>query len=467
MTKEFKSPSNKKNRTLLQESLRFLYQLVRPRFGSSLDYTNAKFTTPSSVESDVATYIAQIDSLLKKNYKEYSNGCILSIILTHGLIQSACKHLNSKLNLDLLQKGIEDAIRLVITSLENYKVPAENPSDLLRIITYATDGDEEVATELLEALSGLQKESRVIITKSDFKETKVQQIEGIILNEGFFSNHFAIDKDLFLSTLNHCDILVIDEKIESIQPLLSILKSQTSSSNPLIIFAKDFADDVTSTLLANQREGLLDVVTIKLPGDPSEIESLVALSGATIVSKREEEPLNSLGREVLGRVKKVVIDRKNTMIVEGSLKNCYIRVGKNHVDDFPKYKKGLIAAFAAKKDGVVIGSGASLIFASSNIFIKEDASLEEKLGLQIVKEACELPLSTLAENLELDPLLVIKEVSTKGFPFGLHYKNKQIENLEKIGVVEGYSKLAKALQTASFTACTMLFPHKFVVEKQQ
>lgn len=467
MVKENKSLLIEKERKKLLESSAFLYNLVRPRFGSSTNNTNLKSTIPTALAPDIATGVAYLDSILKQSYKEYSNGCILSVILMHAIAQNACHALSSKISPLLLRKGIEKAIQSTILALENYKIPMQDPSDLLKIITYRTDGDEEIAKDVLKAVDGLEKDSNIIISRTDNEETKVQNIDGIIINEGFFSNHFAIDKDLLLSDLGHSNLLLVDEKIESVQSLLSILKNQTTSSMPLLIFAKDFADDVTATLLANRKEGLLDVVTLKLPKDLREIETIASLSGATIIAKNRGVSLTSCGSEVLGRVQRAVIDRKSTTLIDGRKKTCYIRVGKDRACNFEKYKQALVAAFTAKKEGVVPGSTSALIFASSKISAEKNAPLEDKIAVQIVEEACRMPLFTLAENLGLEPSIIINEVIAKGSPFGLNIKSEKVENLQKIGAVEGYAKLVKALENASLTTSAILSADKLIVEKKK
>ena len=446
--------------------------------------------------------VSFVHSLLEKPSIQSENGLVMTLLIVRRMAGDAHLSLLSGLDPTELKKGLDDARTQIEKHLNEQTMPLTTKPQMHNIILRACNEDEKITNLVEQVVEKLGSDGKAVVEFCDVPETTVSFVNGMQLNSGFTSLHFAKDKETFSSNISGADVLLVNEVIESPTALVSHLKAQSTKTSPLLIFANGFSEDVKATLIANQKKGLLDVTAITLPNKNLIFDDLSAMTGAVTISSKNGLKLQDCGNEVLGKVHHAVIKERSCLLKTSAARQqkfvdyiekiqsqpmpdgidqkehlkrmdslsgnlCSISVKMGEEEEKSKIESALACALAAKQDGLLPGSGSSLLFAANHLSAPEDSTASYKAGLEIVGRGVIEPIHTLSENLNMDGALLIKEITDNGPPFGLNVFTQKVENLIKSGIVDAKLELLHAVQRSCEITRTILETETLIINEER
>jgi chaperonin GroEL len=418
---------------------------------------------------------------LAKTIKERSgDGTTTGIVLLRALVQASMKHVSAGATPTAIKRGMEKALEQILQEIDRMALQVQNGDELRNIATVSASGDGEIGARIAECFEKVGKTGVIAIEESKSTETTIEIVEGMQFDRGYLSSYFCTNADRLIVELYNARVLITDKKISSIQDLLPILQSVAATGEELLIIADEIEGDALSTLVVNKLRGTLKVAAVKAPGfgdrRKAMLEDLSALTGAHLVSEEKGMTLKQVGGEVLGRADQVQISKEKTTIVggkgteqeikariaqiEAELQKttgnydrekleerkaklsggvAVIRVGAHSESEMKKRKQmfedSLNATRAAIEQGVVIGGGLALLYASRNCQLH--LSPEEQVGVQIMIKACEAPFRQIVANAGLDASVLLEAVlEKKDRAYGVNVQTERVENLFIAGVID-------------------------------
>ncbi len=447
----------------------------------------------------------------RKIKEKSGDGTTTGIILLRALVKYGVRHIASGYSPIKTKKGIEKAVDLVLKEIDALSTPVENPEEIKNIATVSASGNQEIGKLIFEAIDKAGPFGVITIEEGKGTTTQVKMVEGMQFDRGYLSPYFCTDLEKMVVELDQVSILITDKKITAIQEILPILESVASTGNPMLIIGEDLEGDVLSTLFANKLRGILKIAAVKAPGFGDRrkelLEDLAILTGGTVVSKSKGMELKNADLSVLGKAKKIVIGKENTTITSemGNEEKIQLRLKQidaeiqNTTSDYDKEKlqerkaklqKGVViisvgapsevemkqkkqifedslnSTQAAQENGFVPGGGIALLRASQKI--KDlDLEKEEKLGAQIVFDACLAPFKQIIENCGKDSLIYLEEVLHKEKGIGFNALNEKVEDLIETHVIDPTKVVKNSLKFASSAAGVILLSEVLITDSQE
>ena len=450
--------------------------------------------------------VAMGKELAAKIKERSGDGTTTAVVLLRSLVQLGLKNISSGATPTAIKRGMEKALEKILNAIGEMAINVDSSADLCNIATVSASGDKEIGARISECFEKVGRTGVVAIEEGKGTETTIEVVEGMQFDRGYASSYFCTNSDRMIVELNHARVLITDKKIASIQDLLPILQSVAASSEELLIIADDVEGDALSTLVVNKLRGTLKVAAVKAPGfgdgRKALLEDLAILTGAQLVSEEKGMVLKQAGSEVLGSADQIVISKEKTTLVGGKgsheaiqarivqieamLKkstNSYdqekleerkaklsggvavIRVGAHTESEMKKRKQmfedSLNATRAAIEQGVVIGGGMALVYASRACTLT--LSREEQVGVQILTKACEAPFRQLVSNAGLDASLFLEEVlGKKDLLFGVNVLTEKVGNLVATGVIDPVKVVKNSLSHAVSMAGVILLSEALI-----
>ena len=376
--------------------------------------------------------------------------------------------------------------------------------------TISANNDTEIGKIISDAMEKVGKEGVITIEESKTSLTELDVVEGMQFDRGYLSPYFVTNAERMETVLEDCFILIYDKKISSMKNIVKILEGVAQAGKPLLIIAEDVEGEALATLVVNRLRGTLQVAAVKAPGfgdrRKAMLEDIAILTKGEVISEETGAQLENASVEVLGRAKRVVIDKDNTTIVdgagdkssiEGRVKQIRAQIEET-TSDYDKEKlqerlaklSGGVAVIhvgapsevemkekkarvedalnstrAAVEEGVVPGGGVALLRASKSLdSLKVDE--EERFGVNIVKKACEAPIRQIASNAGIDGAIVSsKTAENADVNYGFNAWTSQYEDLVKAGVIDPTKVVRCALEYASSVASLMLTTEAMVADE--
>lgn len=433
--------------------------------------------------------------------KEVSgDGTTTAIVLLRAMMTKGIKNISAGTSPIFIKRGMEKATREVIEQIEKMSIAIEKKEDIEKVATVSASGNKEIGKFIVEAIDKVGKEGVISIEEGKGTETIIEHVEGMKFDRGYISGYFATNPEKMIAEMTSPKILVTDKKIGSVQEILNLLQAIAASGGELLIIADDVENEALSTLVVNKLRGTLKVVAVKAPGfgdrKKQMLGDIACLTGATIVSEDTGMKLNESNEDVLGSAERVVVTKDHTTIVGGSqsaekinerIKQieteigaatskydkeklqerkaklsggvALIRVGAPTEPEMKRAKQmfedSLNATKAAIEEGIVIGGGCALLRACANIS-EENLSTDDRMGLEIIKKACEAPIRQIIHNCGMNSSLVIQDILSCEKEFGFNAQTEQVENLMEAGVIDPVKVVKNSLRYALSTASTML-----------
>ncbi|WP_342261793.1 chaperonin GroEL [Alphaproteobacteria bacterium endosymbiont of Tiliacea citrago] len=442
------------------------------------------------------------------------DGTTTSIVLAANIFKSALKGVTYGANSVLVKSGIDDAIKIAVDAMNELKVVvADDFEKIKQVAIVSANGDSHIGELISDAFQKIGKDGVITVEEGKTKEHDLKVVEGMQFDRGYISSYFVTNTEKMVVELDNPFVLIYDKKISSMQMLLPVLQAVNSAGRGLLIVAEDLDGEALQSLILNKLKGVLKVAAVKAPGfgdRRKEIcQDLAALTGGQYISEEAGYRLDQVTINELGQAKRVVMNDKETTIVEGLGEKADIedRINQiryqmeNATSDYDKEKfaerlaklaggvavinvggateeaakeckdrvdDAVQAVKAAISEGIVPGGSVSLLYARNVLKGHLDSvSGDRKIGFYAVYQALKAPLLTILENAGRDDFaLVLDKINSsqaaKNLNFGLDVRNDVFGDLVQIGVIDPLKVVRCALMNAGSVAGMLLTCEAFV-----
>ncbi len=436
------------------------------------------------------------------------DGTTTATVLAQSIFREGVKMVAAGANPMGLKRGIERAVEAVIEDLQKLSKPVQGEM-IAQVGTVSANGDQTIGNIIAEAMKKVGKDGVITVEEAKTIETALDVVEGMQFDRGYLSPYFVTDPDRMECVLENCQILIHEKKISNMKDLLPLLEQIARNGKPFLIICEEVEGEALATLVVNKLRGTLNCAAIKAPGfgdrRKSMLEDIAILTGGRVISEDLGIKLENVQVSDLGQAKKVVIDKDNTTIVEGSGKTAdiqgrvkqlrvqieettsdydreklqerlaklvggvaVIKVGAATETEM-KEKKARVedamhATRAAVEEGIVPGGGVAFIRAQS-VLDKLKLEGDEQMGVTIVRRALEEPLRLIAQNAGVEGAIVVEKVrKDKSATFGYNAASDTYGDMVKSGVIDPTKVARTALQNASSIAGLLLTTEALVAE---
>lgn len=438
------------------------------------------------------------------------DGTTTATVLAQAIVEEGLKNITAGANPMILKNGVEKATGAVVEELKKMAKKVGDQGEIEKIATISA-ASSEIGKLIADALQRVGPDGVITVEEGKGLQLDVEYKEGMEFDRGFVSAYFVTDSDKMQSVIEDAHILITDQKISSLQELVQFLENFVKVSKNLVIIADEVEGEALATLVVNKLRGVFNVLAIKAPGFGDRrkemLEDIAILTGGNVISEDMGRKLESVTVEDLGRADRVVSDKDNTIIVGGKgaksalearIKQIRTEIEKTDSDfDREKLQERLAklsggvavinvgaateielkekkervddavhATKAAVEEGYVVGGGVALVRARKVLdkMIAATAETDERIGMEIVRDALEKPLSMLAKNAGVDAGWVVKEVEKAVGNIGLNALTGKFEDLVAAGVIDPIKVTRSALQNASSVAMMILTTEALITD---
>jgi chaperonin GroEL len=412
-----------------------------------------------------------------------------------------------------LKRGVDMAVDAVVKDIQKRSKKVSTNDEIAQVGTISANGDTEIGRMLAEAMKKVGNEGVITVEEAKSLETELDVVEGMQFDRGYLSPYFVTNAEKMLAELEDPYILLHEKKLSNLQSLLPILEAVVQSARPLLIVAEDIEGEALATLVINKLRGGLKVAAVKAPGfgdrRKAVLEDIATLTGGQLISDDLGIKLENVTLDMLGRAKRVRIEKENTTIIDGAGKKddilarvnqikaqieettsdydreklqerlaklaggvAIIRVGgstevevkerKDRVDD------AMHATKAAVEEGVVAGGGVALLFASKVLPGLNPANNDQKVGIEIVGRAIQSPVRQIAENAGVEGSIVVGKLTDKGDPnFGFDAQSGEYKDMVAAGIIDPTKVVRVALQDAASVAGLLITTEAMVGDRPE
>jgi chaperonin GroEL len=437
------------------------------------------------------------------------DGTTTATVLAQCIFREGVKSVAAGANPMALKRGIERAVEAVVEEVKKLAVKVTNDDKIAQIGTISANGDTEIGNKIADAMKKVGKDGVITVEESKTMTTELDTVEGMQFDRGYLSPYFVSDPERMECVLEEPYILIHEKKISNMKDLLPVLEQIARSGKPLLVVAEEVDGEALATLVVNKLRGTLNACAVKAPGfgdrRKAMLEDIAILTGGKAIFEETGIKLEGVRLEDLGRAKRVTVDKDNTTIIdgvglpkdiEGRIKQlraqiedttsdydreklqerlaklaggvAVIKVGAATETEMKEKKArvedALHATRAAVEEGIVPGGGVTLLRAASvlaNLKLEGD----EKIGVDIIRRACEEPLRQITGNGGWEGAIVIEKIRANKEPnFGFNAANGEYEDLVKAGVIDPAKVTRSALQNAASISALMLTTEAMICE---
>jgi chaperonin GroEL len=449
----------------------------------------------------------------KKTADMAGDGTTTATVLAEAIFSEGLRHVTSGANPMVVQRGITAAAEVAGNAIVDMAVKCKGMDDLQKIATVSANHDAEIGQLIAQAIDHVGPEGVVEVEEGKTAETELEYVDGMQFDKGYLSPYFMTDPGSAQCVLEDAYVLIHEKKISNLPDLLPLLNKIAAASKPLLIIAEDVESEALAALVVNRLRGVLKVCAVKAPGFGDRRKAIMGdiavVTGGQFLSEDLGTNLESIELDVLGRVKKIVIDKDNTTLVEGggSKKDIQGRIAQirqqieKTTSDYDREKlqerlakltggvaiihvgaatetamkerkdrvdDALNATKAAAKEGYVPGGGVALLRAISAINeSRAKARGDEKIGYDIVAAALEAPLRQIVTNSGEDGYIVVEALHEKKGNAGYDAATGQYVDMVKAGIIDPALVVHTALTNAASVAGLMLTTNVLVTDLEE
>jgi chaperonin GroEL len=441
------------------------------------------------------------------------DGTTTATVLAQAIVREGAKAVAAGMNPMDLKRGIDKAVTAVVEELKKRSKKITTPAETAQVGAIAANGEVEIGKMISEAMQKVGNEGVITVEEAKGIQTELDVVEGMQFDRGYVSPYFITNAEKMVAELADPYILIHEKKLSTLQPMLPLLESIVQSGKPLLIVAEDVEGEALATLVVNKLRGGLKVAAVKAPGfgdrRKAMLEDIGILTGGEVISEDLGIKLENVTLNMLGRAKRVLIEKENTTIVEGAGKKndivgrcnqiraqveettsdydreklqerlaklaggvAVIRVGgasevevkerKDRVDD------ALHATRAAVEEGVVAGGGVPLARASLILSKLKADNDDQRFGIEIVRKAVQTPLRQIAENAGEDGAVIAGKILDKDeYNWGYDAQTGEFKDLVKAGIVDPTKVVRTALQDAASVAGLLVTTEAMIADKPE
>src|SRR5713101_3134968 len=454
-----------------------------------------------------------IREVAQKTSDQAGDGTTTATVLAHAIVREGVKAVAAGLNPMDLRRGIEKAVEVVVEDLKKRSKKVSTNEEIAQVATISANGDKEVGEMLSKAMQKVGNEGVITVEEAKSLDTELDVVEGMQFDRGYISPYFITNAEKMVCELEEPYILIHEKKLSTLQPLLPLLEAVVQSGKPLLIIAEDIEGESLATLVVNKLRGGLKVVAVKAPGfgdrRKAMLEDIAILTAGQLISEDLGIKLENVTLDMLGKAKKVRVEKENTTIIDGTGKKkdiegrigqikaqieettsdydreklqerlaklaggvAIIRVGgateievkerKDRVDD------AMHATRAAVEEGIVPGGGVALLYASKALAKLKSENDDQKVGIDIVRRALQTPVRQIAENAGVDSSIVVGKLLEKGDAnHGYDAQSGEYVDMLKAGIIDPTKVVRLALQDATSVAGLLVTTEAMVAEKPE
>jgi chaperonin GroEL len=439
------------------------------------------------------------------------DGTTTATVLAQAIVKEGAKAVASGMNPMDVKRGIDIAVDAVVKELKANARKISKNGEIAQVGTISANGDAEIGRYLAEAMEKVGNEGVITVEEAKTAETELEVVEGMQFDRGYLSPYFVTNQDKMRVELEDPYILLHEKKLSNLQAMLPVLEAVVQAGKPLVIIAEDVEGEALATLVVNKLRGGLKVAAVKAPGfgdrRKAMLEDIAILTGGTVISEDLGIKLENVTLQMLGRAKKVTIDKDNTTVIDGAGSKAeiegrttqirgqieettsdydreklqerlaklaggvaVIRVGgstevevkekKDRVDD------ALHATRAAVEEGVLPGGGVALLRAVKALDNLATANGDQRVGVDIVRRAIEAPVRQIAENAGAEGSVIVGKLREKpDFAWGWNAQTNEFGDLYAQGVIDPAKVVRTALQDAASVAGLLVTTEAMIAEK--
>jgi chaperonin GroEL len=441
------------------------------------------------------------------------DGTTTATVLAHAIVREGAKSVAAGMNPMDLKRGIDLAVEAVVEDLKKNSKKVTSNEEIAQVGTISANGDQEIGRFLADAMKKVGNEGVITIEEAKSLETELEVVEGMQFDRGYISPYFVTNADKMRVEMDDPYLFIYEKKLSGLQELLPLLEAVVQTSKPLLIVAEDIEGEVLATLVVNKLRGGLKVAAVKAPGfgdrRKAMLEDIAILTGGQVISDDLGIKLENVTLAMLGRAKKVTIEKENTIIVGGAGKKAdiearvgqlkvqieeatsdydgeklqerlaklaggvaVIRVGgateievkerKDRVDD------AMHATRAAVEEGILPGGGVALLRATRALDRLKGQNDDQKVGIDIVRKAISAPARQIALNAGEDGSVIVGKILDKDqYGYGFDAQTGEYVNMMSKGIIDPTKVVRAALQGAASVAGLLITTEAMVAEVPQ
>jgi chaperonin GroEL len=439
------------------------------------------------------------------------DGTTTATVIAQAIVKEGVKAVAAGANPMDVKRGVDAAVKAVSDHLEKNSRKVTKSGEIAQVGTISANGDKSIGELIARAMDKVGKEGVITVEEAKTAETELDVVEGMEFDRGYLSPYFITNAEKMLAELEDPYILIHEKKLSSLQPILPVLEAVVQSGKPLLIIAEDIEGEALATLVVNKLRGGLKVAAVKAPGfgdrRKAMLEDIAILTAGTMIAEDLGIKLENVTLQMLGKAKRVRIEKENTTIINGAGAKkdiegrvaqikaqieettsdydkeklqerlaklaggvAVIRVGgatevevkekKDRVDD------ALHATRAAVEEGILPGGGVPLLRAAKALQAVKSDNDDQRTGVDIVRRAIQSPARLIVENAGLDGSVVVgKLIEHKDYAFGYDAQRGEYGDLYKLGIIDPTKVVRTALQDAASIAGLLITTEAMVAEK--
>jgi len=437
------------------------------------------------------------------------DGTTTATVLAQAIVREGHKYVSAGMNPMDLKRGVDMAVTAAIADLIKRSKKIKTTEEVAQVGTISANGEKEIGEMIAHAMQKVGNEGVITVEEAKTAETELDVVEGMQFDRGYLSPYFITNADKMITELEDPYILLHEKKLSNLQAILPILEATVQSSRPLLIIAEDVEGEALATLVVNKLRGGLKVAAVKAPGfgdrRKAMLEDIATLTGGQVISEDLGIKLENVTLDMLGRAKRVSIDKENTTIIDGAGKKADITARCNQIrkqvedttSDYDREKlqerlaklaggvavlkvggvteievkerkdrvdDALNATRAAVEEGIVPGGGVALLRAQKAVMALTDANPDILAGIKIVAKALESPIRQIAQNAGVEGSIVVGKVLEKTGNFGFNAQTEEYCDMVAEGIMDPTKVVRIALQDAASVAALLITTEAMIAE---
>jgi chaperonin GroEL len=438
------------------------------------------------------------------------DGTTTATVLAAAIVKEGAKSVAAGMNPMDLKRGIDIAVAAVVEDIKKRSKKVASSSEVAQVGTISSNGDAAVGKMIADAMQKVGNEGVITVEEAKALDTEVEIVEGMQFDRGYLSPYFITNAEKMVAELEDAYVLLHEKKLSGLQAMLPVLEAVVQSGKPLLIIAEDIEGEALATLVVNKLRGGLKVAAVKAPGfgdrRKAMLEDIAILTGGQLIAEDLGIKLESVTTAMLGRAKKIVIEKEKTTIVDGAGKKKEIEARVNQIkaqieettSDYDREKlqerlaklaggvavirvggateievkekkdrveDALNATRAAVEEGIVPGGGVALLRAKKSVGKLTNANADVQAGINIVLKALEAPIRQIAENSGVEGSIVVNKITeNKSETFGFDAQTEEYVDMLAKGIVDPAKVVRAALQDAASIAGLLVTTEAMVAE---
>jgi chaperonin GroEL len=451
-----------------------------------------------------------VREVASKTNDKAGDGTTTATVLAQAIVREGAKYVAAGMNPMDLKRGVDLAVTEAVKDIAKRSKKIKDSAEVAQVGTISSNGDKSIGEMIAKAMQKVGNEGVITVEEAKTAETELDVVEGMQFDRGYLSPYFITNAEKMIAELDDAYILIHEKKLSSLQPMLPVLEAVVQSGKPLVIIAEDIEGEALATLVVNKLRGGLKVAAVKAPGfgdrRKAMLEDIAILTGGQMIAEDLGIKLENVTLQMLGRSKRIRIEKENTTIINGAGKKTDIeaRIGQikaqieDTTSDYDKEKlqerlaklaggvavirvggatevevkekkdrveDALNATRAAVEEGIVPGGGVALLRAKAAVAKLKSENPDEQAGINIVLKALESPIRQIVENSGVEGSIVVgKILENKSQTFGFNAQTELYVDMIEAGIVDPSKVVRTALQDAASVAGLLITTEAMVAE---